>query len=104
MHDVALVVAGLVVLLLQLRGVAAAAATGEASANQHAQSLRRSKVRAACCVRYTTERYQGLVELSEGCCAGARLAGGRGRHHRPCSGRSYYESFDEDKRGSTWFI
>ena len=46
MHDVALVVAGLVVLLLQLRGVAAAAATGEASANQHAQSLRRSKVRA----------------------------------------------------------
>jgi hypothetical protein len=47
-----LVVAALVVLLLQLLGVAGAAAatvaaaTGAAAANQHAQSLRRYKVRA----------------------------------------------------------
>jgi hypothetical protein len=37
---------GLVVLLLQLTAGRGAAATGAAAANQHAQSLRRSKVRA----------------------------------------------------------
>jgi hypothetical protein len=40
-----LAVAGLVVLLLQLLGEGAAAATGAAAANQHVQSFRRSKVR-----------------------------------------------------------
>ena len=43
-------------------------ATRTAAANQHdAQSLRRSKVRAARCVSYTTNRHQGFAELSEGC-------------------------------------
>jgi hypothetical protein len=49
MHTVwqlSLAVVGLVVLRLQLLGMGAAAATGTAAANQHAQSLRRSKVRA----------------------------------------------------------
>jgi hypothetical protein len=60
---------GLVVLLLQLTAGRTAAATGAAAANQHAQSLRRSKVCAVSAAQPSA--IKGSQGFPKGCCVKA---------------------------------